>query len=412
MTEQLSLMQDSVGDSDVSPQGHLVTQETRTISDREIPYLIGEFWTSKQRQANPIHEVSYRACFKPQLPEYFIERYTNKFDLVYDPFGGRGTTAIQAALMERNIIQNDINPLSEILTMPRLEVPEISEIQSRLESFKVSKELESDIDLSMFYHKETLIEILSWRDYFKERIEQGNYDHVDRWINMVATNRLTGHSKGFFSVYTFPPNLAVSADSQKRINEKRNQKPEYRDFKSIVFKKSKSLQGGLSPEQRMNLRRAAGQAKFLCKKAHETSNLAAESVNLVVTSPPFLDIVQYSDDNWLRCWFNQLDTREISSNITMSKDIASWAKVMNDALRELYRLLKPGGHIAFEVGEVRNKTLNLDEVLVPLAIRIGFNIEMVILNVQDFTKTSNLWGISNNKQGTNTNRILLMSKSN
>jgi hypothetical protein len=35
--------------------------------------IVGEFWTSKQRKANSLHEVSYRACFKPQLPAYFIK---------------------------------------------------------------------------------------------------------------------------------------------------------------------------------------------------------------------------------------------------------------------------------------------------------------------------------------------------
>ena len=29
-----------------------------------IPYLINEFWTSRQRQSHSLHEVSYRACFK------------------------------------------------------------------------------------------------------------------------------------------------------------------------------------------------------------------------------------------------------------------------------------------------------------------------------------------------------------
>ena len=66
-----------------------------------IPYLVNEFWTAGQRQAHSIHEVSYRACFKPQLPEFFIERLTSLGDAVYDPFMGRGTTPVQAALMGR-----------------------------------------------------------------------------------------------------------------------------------------------------------------------------------------------------------------------------------------------------------------------------------------------------------------------
>src|SRR5687768_4765769 len=53
------------------------------------PAYVNEFWTSKQRAANSLHEVSYRACFKPQLPRFFIERLTKPGDIVYDPFMGR-----------------------------------------------------------------------------------------------------------------------------------------------------------------------------------------------------------------------------------------------------------------------------------------------------------------------------------
>src|SRR5690348_7475868 len=50
---------------------------TRREVREGLPYLINEFWTSEQRQAHSIHEVSYRACFKPQLPQFFVERLTN-----------------------------------------------------------------------------------------------------------------------------------------------------------------------------------------------------------------------------------------------------------------------------------------------------------------------------------------------
>jgi DNA modification methylase len=67
-----------------------------------VPIFTDEFWTAKQRQANSIHEISYRACYKPQLPEFFINKYSNEQNVVYDPFSGRGTTVIQAGLMNRN----------------------------------------------------------------------------------------------------------------------------------------------------------------------------------------------------------------------------------------------------------------------------------------------------------------------
>ncbi|MCE9640082.1 MAG: site-specific DNA-methyltransferase, partial [Betaproteobacteria bacterium] len=69
------------------------------LNEQCIPVYRGEFWTAMQRQAASIHEVSYRACFKPQLPAYFISRLTAPGDVVYDPFSGRGTTAVEAALL-------------------------------------------------------------------------------------------------------------------------------------------------------------------------------------------------------------------------------------------------------------------------------------------------------------------------
>src|ERR1043166_5696176 len=77
-----------------------------------VPTFVNEFWTSKQRAANSLHEISYRACFKPQLPRFFIERLTKPGEAVYDPFMGRGTTLLEAALLGRIPFGCDINPLS------------------------------------------------------------------------------------------------------------------------------------------------------------------------------------------------------------------------------------------------------------------------------------------------------------
>lgn len=61
-------------------------QASVTVNGTRIPVYTNAFWTSRQRQANALHEVSYRACFKPQLPRFFIERLTKAGDVVYDPF--------------------------------------------------------------------------------------------------------------------------------------------------------------------------------------------------------------------------------------------------------------------------------------------------------------------------------------
>jgi hypothetical protein len=220
-----------------------------------VPKYYNEYWTAKQRQGNSIHEISYRACFKPQLPRFFIELLTKDNEIVYDPFSGRGTTAIEAALNGRRFIANDINPLAIILLKPRLKIPQITDISYRLNEIDFNSGIEPDIDLKMFYHDKTLIEILSLKEYLKSRKNDNKEDNIDEWIRMVATNRLTGHSKGFFSVYTLPPNQAVSQESQKKINEKRKQVPEYRNVKGIILNKSKDLLIDINEITRTRLRK-------------------------------------------------------------------------------------------------------------------------------------------------------------
>ncbi len=381
------------------------------ISDTvSVPIYEAELWTSRQRQASSIHEISYRACFKPQLPAYFIERLTRAGDVVYDPFSGRGTTAVEAALRGRKVIVNDVNPLSVILTYPRLELPNVTEIDARLRSLRFAARPRGDIDLSMFFHPDTEYEILGLREYLYRRMNSGKEDSADRWIRMVATNRLTGHSPGFFSVYTLPPNQAVSPEDQLRINARLKQEPEYRNIRALILKKTMQLQGRLSAAERWRLRKAATEALLLSKDARATGDIPDSSVQLTVTSPPFLDVVQYTRDNWLRCWFNGFDAEKVGERITMSKTVEDWEAEMAAVFQELYRVTRPGGWVAFEVGEVRRGTVKLDEVVAPIGINTGFECAAILINAQRFTKTANIWGVKNNSLGTNSNRIVLFSK--
>ena len=390
-----------------SLQLSLFEEETAgTITETEKhPVIIDEFWTAKQRQACSLHEIAYRACFKAQLPNFFITKLTEKGDTVYDPFSGRGTTAIEALLCGRNAIANDINPISRILSEGRTQIPTVQEIKSRLEEIKIDESIDSDIDLSMFFHEETLREILSLKNYF---LQKENLDYIDKWIRAVATNRLTGHSKGYFSVYTLPPNQAVSPTRQIKINDKYQQSPTYRNTKKVIYKKSLNLLKDLTLEQRENLKES--KARFLNKDARNTPEICDETVSLTITSPPFLDVVQYAQDNWLRCWFNGIDAKEIEKRITMAKTVEKWSEIMSDVFTELYRITKKGGWVAFEVGEVKNGKINLEDYVIPFGEKEGFACDCVMINEQTFTKTANIWGVSNNKKGTNTNRIVIFKK--
>ena len=389
-----------------------------------------EFWTARQRQGHSLHEISYRACFKPQLPEYFIEQYTQPGDLVVDPFLGRGTTSIQAHLMGRRAAGSDVNPLCVMLTSPRLNPPLLSEVESRLnlilgqsEAIGVvldaihsgSQQVGSNGNISLndllaFYHPTTLAQLIVIKNWFVDRASEGTFDDIDNWIRMVCINRLSGHSSGFFSVRTMPPNQAVSAKSQRQINDRNCQQPEPKEVSKIVVKKSRSL---LRSVQRDTL---FGQLEAeLCNPILETTAaddlfyLEDSSTDLIVTSPPFLNVVDYKKDNWLRCWFVDIDPEDLK--ISVHSSIEEWKAFIRGVFEEMCRVVREGGRIAFEVGEVRNGKVQLEEIVLQAVEGLPLAPEEVLINQQNFTKTSNLWGIANNQAGTNTNRIVLLRRS-
>ena len=381
--------------------------EQLELEGLRVDTFTNEFWTSAQREGQSLHQVSYRACFKPSLPAFFIERLSKPGDLVLDPFMGRGTTALEASLRARVPCGNDVNPLSAMLVRPRLQPPTVTAVFERIDSLDLWWSGSIDQDLLVFFHPETLRALYAMRAYFLRREESGELDAVDDWLRMVCVNRLTGHSNGFFSVYTLPPNQATSPDGQRKINQKRGQVPPERDVAAILKKKSQALLRDVRPLMDDQQQHAKG-AVLMTGMASSMSELQDRSVQLVVTSPPFLDVVQYASDNWLRCWFCGIDAKQVP--MTMARTVEAWQAAMREAFVELYRVVRPGGYVAFEVGEVRKGKVRLEEAVLPVAAQVGFVPELVMINAQNFTKTANCWGVDNNKGGTNTNRIVVLRR--
>jgi len=131
----------------------------------------------------------------------------------------------EAALLGRVPCGCDINPLSVVLTRPRLRPPSLEDVTQRLRQIDFASCGDFPEDLLVFFHADTLRAIASLRNYLLARRADNSLDAVDDWICLLALNRLTGHSAGFFSVYTLPPNQAVSVKSQRKINAQRNQTP-------------------------------------------------------------------------------------------------------------------------------------------------------------------------------------------
>jgi hypothetical protein len=401
-----------------TPSGQALVDDLITFDDfgtksdvkdlQGIPLITNEFWTAGQRQGHSLHEVSYRACFKPQLPRFFIDRLTTVGDRVHDPFMGRGTTLLESALASRVPSGSDINPLSRVLVEPRLAPPTLIDIEQRLSTIVLDDDPpEWPVELLAFYHPKTLAQLVNLRAYFFAREDANELDQIDTFIRMVSINRLTGHSSGFFSVYSLPPNQATSVKRQRAINAKRNQTPPLRDVKTLIVKKARALLRDVTSEDRKALAPAAGK-KILVAPAWNTREIQAGEVDLVITSPPFLDIVDYQSDNWLRCWFAGIDPDAVA--VSKLRKVDDWRQMVNQTLIEQQRILRTGGHICFEVGEVRNGEVELEKEVLKASVGTRLRAVAILINRQAFTKTSHLWGVKNKTGGTNTNRVVIMKR--
>jgi tRNA G10 N-methylase Trm11 len=319
-----------------------------------------------------------------------------------DPFGGRGTTTIEANLQGHHAIHNDVNPVSIFLAESRKEIPPTDKLIDKLNSLDLKskvKESEEDKDLLNFYHKDTLKEIKNLKKIFLE-----DKSPEMKYLMLTALSRLHGHSTGFFSIYTFPQ-VSISPEAQAKNNIKRNQIPEYREVKSRILNKlSKDLKQALPPFyhefSRHNL--------YTNHASNTMSSIQDSIVDLVVTSPPFLDKVDYVKDNWLKAWFLDYPQNHVPG-MSMHTSLKEWEKFIHSTLKEASRVMKKNGRFIMEVGEVKygKEIVNLDEVIIRSSINTGMEWEVTYINSQKFTKLSNCWNVSNNTLGTNTNRCVV-----
>lgn len=107
-----------------------------TASTLDAPVMAGlpaRWRRAPRRWGHPLHSVcSYFAMFPPQIAHVFLRWLTSPGDVVYDPFAGRGTVPLEAALLARRAIASDANPLAVTLSGAKVQVPSETRALRRL----------------------------------------------------------------------------------------------------------------------------------------------------------------------------------------------------------------------------------------------------------------------------------------
>lgn len=338
-----------------------------------------EYKQHSYREFSKIHQMTaYLAMFPPNLPHYFIERFSKVGDLVFDPFSGRGTTAFEACRMGRVGIGNDLNPLAICLTKSKVNIP-----TNKQDIFKRLKELEKqykpsntnikDIssDIKMLYDESTTLpQLVFLRQNLNKKCK------VDIFILGILTGLMHGkHRKDGTSIYCsidMPNTFSMSPNYVRNFIKTHNLKKP----KQNVFDLLKQRIKHLLQEQDDVLKNLSQYKKGFCfetdaikSSAKVAKKYRQNSISLIITSPPYLKNIHYGKYNWIRLWLLDEDTKQVDSNVSIYqktqkikgiKDnlpFEKYAQYMQNLFNSWHKILKPKSNAFVVIGDVEDINL-------------------------------------------------------
>ncbi|MCZ8043342.1 MAG: DNA methyltransferase [Beijerinckiaceae bacterium] len=247
---------------------------------------------------HPLHSICpYFAMFPEGFAERHLLAHSDVGELVYDPFSGRGTTVFQALLLDRRAAGTDINPVAACISGAKADAPSLIETLDRLDELeKCPPEAVEGLGpfFSVCFHQNTLGQILllrnslSWRD-----------NRVDRFIAAMALGALHGESHRTRLCFSnrMPRTISTKPEYSVRWWAKHGLEAPDRDVFAILRELAKFRLGAGRPDRQGNVILADAR----CGAAVH-ADLAGQ-VKLIITSPPYIDVTDYAEDQWLRLWF-------------------------------------------------------------------------------------------------------------
>jgi len=293
------------------------------------------------------------AMFPPTLPHYFIRRFTERGDIVLDPFSGRGTTALEAIAQGRIGIGNDLNDLAYVLTKGKLANPSLDDVLTRMDDLESRYNRKDWLrckgipnKIKMIYHPETQKHLM----YLKWELDWKN-DDVDAFLAMVLMGAMHGQSSGFLSL-SMPNTFSMGWNYVKKYIAKHNLKRPNRDaFEVIRHRCKRFLKDGKLPGNGFAIH---GDVRDLSN----SNQIAEGSVKMIFSSPPYLKVIKYGLYNWIRLWWLIGEHKSIDEKLDDEHSIEPYLEFMKDVLETTLPLLNQESGIAcWVIGDVKDTNL-------------------------------------------------------
>lgn len=294
-----------------------------------------------------LHQLSpYIGKIKSTIAGELVERYTSPDDLVVDPFAGAGTIPFEAVLRGRRAFGADISPYAQILSKAKLSPPR--SLNAALRSAdKVLTDAanlpEPDLRsipawVRRFFHPYTLRETLKVAVVCRQ---PGNEFFMACLLGILHHQR-----PGFLS---YPSSHLVPYLRDKKYP--RSKFPEMYDYRELRPRL-------LAKVKRSYKRFTAAPGSFVGFEATPVQELELPPrVDALITSPPYMNALDYGRDNRLRLWFiePQLVT-EVDNDVTQRRQ--AFLNAMTSLAMKIDERLTPKGHCVFVVGEALTRTVD------------------------------------------------------
>jgi len=360
-------------------------------------------WTQGGKR-HSLHGICSRICsFPPAMVRHFIVKNSQKGDLVFDPFSGKGTVPLESLLQGRVGWGNDVSPEAYILTKAKISSINLARLQFVLDGLRgemgfIKSVTDVDQRVRVFYDDRTLKQIME----LKTLINSRNTKYAT-FVKALMLGILHGSSSISLSLkcshsYSMSPNYVKNfADKNGLV------KPE-RDVISCLKQKATETLKDSTP--------------ILKGKAFNSDSrhlkIINNSVDLIITSPPYFAVQTYAYDNWLRLWFLGYDHKDVNKILVNTDDEEKYGNFMHDSLKEMYRILKPGKKCFIVVGDVKKRLskgiiiINTAKFLQNYAEETGFKVNKIIIDT--IPQSRKVFNSSLTSTGISTERILCLEK--
>jgi len=309
----------------------------------------------------------YPCKFVPQIPNQIIEQYSKEGDTVLDPFVGSGTTLTEASLLNRNGIGIDLNPVAVLSTKVKTSVLKNKDKKLVLDFLK-KIEFES---------------IKNYNDFLKENFDDTNvpkWNNLDHWFLPFVIKELSALKNIITKINNTKVRNFLLLGFSNVIIPISNQDSETRyvavskqikkmDLFVLFIKKINSM---LKRNDDYALQRSNSKIKVYHDDARKLSKVDDKSVNLILTSPPYLNTFDYylyhkSRIHWLGFEPSEVRKSEIGCHHTANKFDIGYPKYMNalsSIFSEFNRVLTDNGHIFIVIGDAMLESVRVNALSV------------------------------------------------